>query len=377
MSEKKIKAKDLAIRIDDEGYVLINSHSKNISGKFDPPVILVLAYCFVPRSREDIVERYGQTGGTIYDKLASHGFLSTPGEEDETPAFFNAFANINIHRAMLDDRERLGKYRQAIEEKVKKGDRVIDAGTGSGILAMYAARAGAAKVFAIDNSQFISLTEQVIMDNSLQNTIELIKDDFSKVTLPEKAQCLVTETFGVMYFTEGAASDIGKCAKNNLETGGTIIPKKISLFMAPIKKAPSELLSVFEDRDDGINLGRLKERASHKATLDFVPKDNIGEPVCLATFPVTMDITDQELTIETVIPGPCEALCGWFDLHLTESIIFSTAPGSTSTSWHQVLFPISLPEGEHRIKISFGMRDENRRYMYVHFHGPVNRRVEI
>ena len=55
---------------------------------------------------------------------------------------------------MLSDQVRLDAYRRAIEETVQPGDVVVDAGSGTGILALYAAKAGARKVYAIEQSDF-------------------------------------------------------------------------------------------------------------------------------------------------------------------------------------------------------------------------------
>ena len=43
----------------------------------------------------------------------------------------------------------------------------MDVGTGSGILAIFAAQAGAKEVYAIENSSISSLAEQIIRENNL------------------------------------------------------------------------------------------------------------------------------------------------------------------------------------------------------------------
>ena len=68
--------------------------------------------------------------------------------------------------AMLLDVNRNSAYENAIRSLVKPGDVVIDAGTGTGLLAMIAARAGAKKVFAIEmNDSFAELATKIIFDN--------------------------------------------------------------------------------------------------------------------------------------------------------------------------------------------------------------------
>ena len=54
------------------------------------------------------------------------------------------------HHALLTDAVRVDAFADAIARVVRPGDVVIDAGTGSGVLAVLAARAGAKQVIAVD-----------------------------------------------------------------------------------------------------------------------------------------------------------------------------------------------------------------------------------
>ena len=56
--------------------------------------------------------------------------------------YFASYADPGVHRLMIQDHARTDAYRRAIEA-VAAGKRVLDVGTGTGILSMFAARAGA------------------------------------------------------------------------------------------------------------------------------------------------------------------------------------------------------------------------------------------
>lgn len=58
-----------------------------------------------------------------------------------------------IHEEMLKDSVRTGSYKNAIVNNphLFKGKRVLDVGCGTGILSMFAAKAGAAHVVGVSN----------------------------------------------------------------------------------------------------------------------------------------------------------------------------------------------------------------------------------
>ena len=61
------------------------------------------------------------------------------------------FTDLFTHERMLSDRVRVDTYHAAIFKHVKPGDVVVDLGTGTGVLAFFAANAGAREVHAIEH----------------------------------------------------------------------------------------------------------------------------------------------------------------------------------------------------------------------------------
>ena len=65
------------------------------------------------------------------------------------------------HARMLHDHRRTGDHLAAVAEAVRPGDVVLDVGTGSGVLAVAAARAGARRVYAVEASDIAEVAERV------------------------------------------------------------------------------------------------------------------------------------------------------------------------------------------------------------------------
>jgi predicted RNA methylase len=94
----------------------------------------------------------------------------------------------------LIDTKRTRAFARAIKKTVKKGDVVVDLGTGSGVLAMVAAQAGAKKVYAIElDVNNIKNLKATFAQNGLDSVIEIIPADALEVTVPEKVTVVIAE----------------------------------------------------------------------------------------------------------------------------------------------------------------------------------------
>lgn len=103
----------------------------------------------------------------------------------------------------LIDEERSKAFEKAINNIVKKGDVVVDMGTGSGILAMFAVKAGAKKVYAIELDKNNIATLRAIFEvNKMSDKIIIIQGDVTKVDLPEKVDVIIGEMIATALIDE-------------------------------------------------------------------------------------------------------------------------------------------------------------------------------
>src|SRR3954464_9999236 len=108
----------------------------------------------------------------------------------------DAYAQLSIHRWMLRDEIRNEAYRRAIAQVVKPGQVVLDMGAGTGILSIFAARAGARKVYAVERTAIAEIARRMVKSNGLEGTIEIIEGALEDVDLPEKVDVLISEWMG-------------------------------------------------------------------------------------------------------------------------------------------------------------------------------------
>jgi protein arginine N-methyltransferase 1 len=111
---------------------------------------------------------------------------------------------VDEHRQFLCDRARLRVFERAIAAAVRPGDVVIDLGAGTGVLGLLACRAGAARVYAIENSGMIEVARALAHANGLGDRVIFVRAHSSEAHLPEHADVLVADLIGRMGFEAGA-----------------------------------------------------------------------------------------------------------------------------------------------------------------------------
>ena len=106
---------------------------------------------------------------------------------------------LDEHRHCLADRVRVSRYAAAVREVVRPGDVVLDLGSGTGILGLFAWRAGAARVYAIEASPIACVAERVAAANAAP-AIQVVRAEAQYAQLPERADVVVTDQIGRFEF---------------------------------------------------------------------------------------------------------------------------------------------------------------------------------
>lgn len=138
------------------------------------------------------------------------------------------------HRQYLADTPRLDAFQRAIAATVRPGDVVVDLGCGTGILGLLAARAGAARVYAIDGSGMIDLARQIAAANGLRDRIVHLPSSSMRVDLPEAVDVIVSDQMGRLGFEAGVIEFAADAARRWLKPGGRMIPGPIQTWIAPV-----------------------------------------------------------------------------------------------------------------------------------------------
>lgn len=143
------------------------------------------------------------------------------------------FADLHAQERMLADEPRMAFYYEAITRKIKEGDRVIDLGTGTGILAAFASRRGAAKVYAVDHSSIIEHAKILAAENGIEN-VDFEDVHSTKLYLDEPVDVILHEQMGDFLFDEAMVPNVCDLRDRLLKPGGLILPSRFELFCEPM-----------------------------------------------------------------------------------------------------------------------------------------------
>ena len=115
--------------------------------------------------------------------------------------------------AMIADAARMGAFARALGQAIKPGAVVIDIGTGTGICALLACRHGARRVYAIEPDDAIQVAREVAAANGYADRIEFIQAISTQVTLPERADVIVSDLGGAPALVPATHSVDRRCAR--------------------------------------------------------------------------------------------------------------------------------------------------------------------
>ncbi|WP_371194760.1 methyltransferase domain-containing protein [Glaciecola sp. SC05] len=260
-----------------------------------------------------------------------------------------SYRDVAMHKVMLQDIIRTEAYETSIANVVKPEQTVLDFGCGTGVLSMFAARAKARKVIAVDRSPFIKTAQQIALANGFEN-IDFYHDDHESLQLDEKVDIIVSEWMGHCLFYEAMLEPLLTLRDRYLKDGGFMVPAQVSLHVGLVNDEDIlEDLCFLQERPYGLNFSPIAKVPFQQSDLVALEPDSMLSSI--ADFPALDMLTiakAKEPRVFTTTLTPSEktdifALCGWFSAELSQGVSFGTGPHDIPTHWDQILFPLPEP----------------------------------
>ena len=154
--------------------------------------------------------------------------------------YFGSYSHFNIHEEMLKDKARTDAYKNAIEKNVHlfEGKTVLDIGTGTGILSLFAVKYGKAKkVYAVDNADIAYFAMDIVKQAGYSDKIQVIKGKIEDVKEIKAGSIdiIISEWMGYFLLYESMLDSIISVRDKYLKKGGTIWPNRAQIFVAALE----------------------------------------------------------------------------------------------------------------------------------------------
>jgi tetratricopeptide (TPR) repeat protein len=259
------------------------------------------------------------------------------------------------HFAMLNDSVRNDAYEAAIRRAVP-GKRVLEIGTGAGLLAMMAARAGAA---AVDSCEAVGVIAReatsIIARNGFADRIQVIPKHSTGIVvgrdMQARADVLITETFSSNLLDEAILPALEHARRNLLTEKATIVPKAASAMGFLIGgEAVGGMLSAGQIK--GFDLSSFNAFAPPRlvVSLDSVAFKTLSADIELLRFDLAQgefQMGGREVAVPVIRTGLCYGVAQWIRIDLDDAIQVANHPGKQgrSSHWPNIIyrFPSPLP----------------------------------
>jgi SAM-dependent methyltransferase len=255
--------------------------------------------------------------------------------------------SIYSYGQMLADTPRLLAYVAALTETVTSDSVVLDLGCGPGYFALLAAQLGARRVYGIEPDAVIQFAREAATANGLSDRIEFFECLSTDVTLPEKANIIVSDLRGVLPFYEQNLRSIIDARNRLLAPGGVLIPKR-DLLWAALVEAPDKYRDIVAPwQKSNLDLSPAKNAATNSWRKAHLKEDQLlASPVCWAILNYDeLESFDCKAGISFQVErsGTAHGFSVWFDSELIANIGFSNHPNETELIYGNGLFLFSHP----------------------------------
>ncbi|WDZ83711.1 50S ribosomal protein L11 methyltransferase [Micromonospora cathayae] len=257
------------------------------------------------------------------------------------------------HFAMLNDHERNDALAVALERQIVSGSRVLDIGSGTGLLAMMAIRAGAAHVTSCEtNPVMAEIAREIVADHGMSDVITIVPKRSTDLVvgrdLPEPVDFLVSEIVDCGLIGEGILPTISHAREQLLAPGGQMLPRSARLLGCLVESPVVMSLNQTGTAAgfDVRQLNTVATRGHFPVRLNTWPHRIVSDVVELASFDLahgTLADGSSDVRLTTTERGTAHALVAWFEMDLGAGVVIRNSPDNLRSHWMQALVPIGDP----------------------------------
>ena len=298
------------------------------------------------------------------------------GSDPKAEVLFRQELSRNVpewHFRLVHDTVRNDAYEAALKRAVRPGSRVLDIGSGTGLLALMAARAGAAHVYTCEmNPAVADAAREIIAANGYSDRITMLPMHSSKIDaerdLGGKVDVLVSEIVSSDMLSEMVLSVMEDTVPRLLKPGGALIPARGVVKVALVHDPAVETARM--GRVSGFDLSLFNRLAQpyHGRKANGADLQLRSEPAELFRFDFAATKTPEaEAACEVVATGgEANAIAQWIHLQMDDEETYENPP-TTASSWWVRCWPLTAPhelQAGERCVIG-GMHDRRQLHLWL------------
>ena len=251
------------------------------------------------------------------------------------------------HFSIVRDEARNAAYDAALRNCVRPGASVLDIGTGSGLLAMMAARAGAGSVVACEmNPALASAARDVIGSNGMGEAVRIVPSHSGDLPVEEfgsRFDVIVSEIISNNVVGQGALQVLEDAARRFLKPGGVMIPAscQVRVALAYWGGLPKRRLGDVH----GFDLSPFNQlehtpisirRGDARLELRSAPADLFS-----FDFPARGAPPPASASVDLVATGgPANGVVQWLRMQLDAEVTYENGPHTPQSCWALLFYPL-------------------------------------
>ena len=309
---------------------------------------------------------------------------------DNDTYYFDSYSHYGIHETMLKDKSRTNAYKDAMlkNPKLFAGKVVLDIGCGTGILSMFAAKAGAKHVIGIDMSDMAFRAMEIVLKNGFQNQITILHGKVENIKLPDgidKVDIIVSEWMGYALVYECMLETVLVARDQWLKPqGGVMFPNSATVHLGGLSDMAiwNDKVNYWENVYE-YDMMCMQKDVLQEADVTIVNPKSIFTPM----------IPIWDLDIQTIKPSELDLVATFklsvqkegqligfvisFDCDFNEQcevpIVLKTGPDSVPTHWKQTLVYLKIPSKMLKVNtiiegiIEIKRNEKNPRFLDIKF----------
>ncbi len=279
------------------------------------------------------------------------------------------YSNLEGQVSMLRDSVRCKAFQRAIAEVVTPGSVVLDIGAGTGILSLFAAQAGAKRVYAVEQTKIAEVATQIVAANGLSDKVKVLQGDMATLELPEKVDVIISEWLGGYGVDENLLPIVLLARDRWLKPGGKMMPASVNAWMAPVfDERLQQEVDFWHSDPYGLNLDLVAEATARQlqCACNHIKQEHLVSTAqsMWETDSMTYSLEDAkqpfqaELEFVAERDGEFNALAAWFSAPLSDQVLLRNGPSDPNTHWGRHVFPagktVDVKKGM-KIRVQFCM----------------------